>query len=129
MSERPVAAIDALTEPWWEATRHKRLMVQRCDACGKNQLYPRALCTACWSTSLRYVEASGRGVVLSFTVVHRAPHEFFDPPYAVALVRLDEGPVVVTNFVGADASCDQPVEVTWEPLSDGRNLPLFAPRK
>ena len=64
-------------------------------------------------------------------VEHRPPSPFDDDqPYAVALVDLDEGVRMVTNIVGCppmDVRAGMTVHVTWEPLSDGRHLPLFEP--
>lgn len=129
MSEpRPIADPDPVTQPWWDATREGRFLVQRCAACGHRQHYPRSICTACGGTDLTYDEASGRGTITSFTTVRRAPHPAFTPPYVVALVRLEEGPVLLTNIVGVapdDVRCDMPVRLTWEDLPDGRKLPLF----
>lgn len=122
--------VDADAVAWWDATRGRRLLIQRCDTCGHLQHYPRMLCVACGRTDLSFVEASGRGVVHSFTVVHRAPSAGFTPPYVVALVRLAEGPQLLTWIVEcapALVGCDMPVELRWEPLSDGRHLPVFAP--
>jgi hypothetical protein len=119
--------VDAVTQGWWDATRERRLVVQRCDACGHLQHYPRALCTACGGTTLGWQDVIGSGAIDSFTVVHRGLPGY-DAPYVVARVRLTEGPVLLTNLVGAPAdawSCDQPVRVAWQPLSDGRHLPLF----
>jgi hypothetical protein len=51
-------------------------------------------------------------------------------PYAVALVELDEGIRMLSNVVGCDpqsVKVGQPVRLTWESLSDGRNLPVFQP--
>jgi uncharacterized OB-fold protein len=51
-------------------------------------------------------------------------------PYAVALVDLEEGVRVLSNVVDCapdDVSVGLAVAVTWEPLDDGRNLPLFRP--
>ncbi len=126
----PVAEPDALTQPWWDATRDETLLVQRCRACGNHQHYPRALCTACHSTDLEYVTAAGRGEVYSYTVIHRAHHPAFTPPHVVALVRLAEGPVLLTNIVGCDPDgirCDMNVTITWQSLRDGRKLPQFTP--
>lgn len=126
MTERPVAPPDAATQEWWDATRERRLLVQRCQTCGHHQHYPRGICTSCHGTSLGYVEASGRGTIYSFSEVMRPPHPAFEPPYVVALVRLDEGPVVMGNIVGGgEPACDAAVVLAWEPLSDGRNLPQF----
>ena len=70
--------------------------------------------------------ASGRGIVESFTVIHRSPHPDFAVPYTVALVRLTEGPVLLSRLISiAGPTCDQDVEVDWWPLGDGRHLPVF----
>lgn len=126
-----VPPVTAGTQDWWDATRERRLTVQRCGACGGAQLYPRILCIACHATDLRLEDAAGTGQVLSFSVVHRSPDpERYRPPYTVGLVRLTEGPVMTTVLVGrdpADWRCDAPVRVAWELLEDGRNIPLFIP--
>nr|BFE78218.1 hypothetical protein GCM10020093_008190 [Planobispora longispora] len=104
------------------------LLLQRCGACRRAQHYPRALCAACGSTDLTWTESAGRGVVDSFTVVHRSPFPEPQAPYVVARVRLAEGPVLLTNLVGAapdDWRCDEPVRLTWRPVGDGRRLPVF----
>ena len=125
---RPIADPDAVTAPWWDGTREGRFLVQRCNACGHRQHYPRAICTACGGTDLTFDEASGRGRVYSHTTVRRAPHPAFEVPYVVSLVRLEEGPVLLTNIVGIEPDtvrCDMPVRLVWEDLPDGRKLPLF----
>ncbi len=128
---RPLPPQTPETEGWWEATRHRRLTVQRCRSCDHVQHYPRALCLSCRSTDLDLVDASGYGHVRSFSVVHRsADPEAFDAPYVVALVALEEGPTLTTNLVGADVdawTCDDAVEVDWLELDDGRHLPVFVP--
>jgi uncharacterized OB-fold protein len=51
-------------------------------------------------------------------------------PYAVALIELEEGVRMMSNVVGCpadDARAGMAVEVTWEALEDGRNLPQFEP--
>jgi uncharacterized OB-fold protein len=123
---RPIANEDATTKPWWDGTREEKLLVQRCNACAHHQHYPRGICTSCGGADLGFVESSGRATVYSYTVVHRAPHPAFAPPYVVALVRLEEGPLLLTNIAGTnDVRCDMPVRVAWEPLEDGRKLPVF----
>jgi uncharacterized OB-fold protein len=52
-------------------------------------------------------------------------------PYAVALVDLDEGVRIMGGLEGLDADAaatavGQRVTLTWEALSDGRQLPMFA---
>jgi len=120
--------VDDVTAPWWEATRGQTLLIQQCSACGHLQHYPRALCTACGATALGWMESPGVGVVDSFTVVHRGLPGYAEAPYVVARVRLAEGVVLLTNLVDVDQAalrCDQPAELRWRALSDGRHLPVF----
>ena len=123
-----VPGTDATLAPWWDATRSRRLVVQRCSACGQAQHYPRASCSHCGAgpDSLSFVDAAGTGTVESFTVVHRSPHPGFDVPYVVGLVRLVEGPVMLTRLVGDENwECDRAVSVEWWAVGDGRHLPVF----
>ena len=59
-----------------------------------------------------------------------APPSRAAQPYCVALVDLEEGVRMLTNVVGCppdEVHSGMAVTVTWEPLSDGRQLPLFEP--
>ena len=52
-------------------------------------------------------------------------------PYAVALVQLEEGVRLLTNVITPDPYAvlvGDAVTVAWEPLTDGRHLPVFVPR-
>jgi uncharacterized OB-fold protein len=125
--------ISNLTKPFWDATREKRLVLQYCRADGRPVHYPREACPHCLGTNLEWRPASGRGVVYAFTVNHvpgsATPEKPL--PYVVALVDLDEGVRMMTNIVGCepkDVKVGMPVEVQWEPLSDGRHLPVFGRR-
>jgi uncharacterized OB-fold protein len=125
--------LGAESGPFWEATREERLLVQWCSDCDRGVFYPRAVCPHCGGRSgLEWREASGRATVYAATVEHRpAPGGFSGgEPYCVALVDLHEGVRMMTNIVGcppADARSGMAVVVTWEPLTDGRKLPLFRP--
>ncbi|MEZ4863736.1 MAG: Zn-ribbon domain-containing OB-fold protein [Caldilineaceae bacterium] len=46
---------------------------------------------------------SGRGEVYSFSIMYNVPHGFEEQkPYAIALVRLDEGPMVTAQLTDVD---------------------------
>lgn len=119
--------VDESTAPWWAATRDRRLVAQHCSACGHWQHYPRPVCLRCGGPQPGFETVSGRGVVDTWTTVHRSP-DGREVPYAVARVRLDEGPVLLSVLVdaaGRDDLIDAPVGVDWFPLPDGRHLPVF----
>ena len=121
---------DTITEPFWAATRQRNLVIQRCDACGEHQHYPRALCTHCGATAerLAFVEVSGAATLESFTEIARSIRPDIEAPYTVALVRLAEGPVLMSHLVDApEPVCDMELQLDWRPIGDGRHLPIFRP--
>jgi uncharacterized protein len=127
---KPLPRIRDTTRPYWEGAREGRLLLQRCRSCRHAIHYPRAWCPACWATDLEWFEASGRGRVITFTVVHQAPFAAYtaDVPYVLAVVGLDEGPQMMANVVGVrpgEVRVDLPVEVTFEERANGVRVPQF----
>jgi uncharacterized protein len=82
-----------LVESFRAGLARGELLIQRCNACGGMQMYPRHRCIACQSNDLGYAKAEGKGVLLSYTVIRAVPPRGFesDLPYALGVVRLDEG--------------------------------------
>lgn len=101
---RPLPHPSALTRPFWDGARRGRLMVQRCHACSAHIFYPRYLCPVCGCPDLRWVDASGRATVFTYTVARRPTHPAFADrvPYVIAVVELEEGPKLTTNIVDVD---------------------------
>jgi uncharacterized OB-fold protein len=119
-------------EPFWRATRERRLDLPWCTSCDRAIWYPRPTCPDCLGTAIEWRTASGDGTVHAVSVQHRPAHPKLADrvPYAVALVELPEGVRMMSEVVDCppdDVVIGLPVRVTWEPMSDGRNLPLFAP--
>ena len=79
------------TQAFWDAAANGKFVIRRCDACGKVHWYPRPICPFCASPATRWVEASGRGTVYSYSVNRHA-----DPLYIIAYVTLAEGPTMLT---------------------------------
>jgi uncharacterized OB-fold protein len=100
-------------------------MVQRCDACGEHQFYPRPFCLHCNADVVRWVEAMGTGNVYSITTVHIQLLAELPPPYQVAVVELDEGPRLTTNIVGRECRIGDPVQVRWRERADLPPVPVF----
>jgi len=117
---------DEVSAPFWAATRERTLLVQFCPACTRFQHYPRAICTQCGGTALEWKEASGNATIDSWTLVTRAPSEGFEVPYYIIRARLEENVIMLSRFVGeSEPECDMSVALGWQPLSDGRHLPVF----
>ena len=131
--DKPLPHITALARPFWEGTREHELRLQRCRACGSFQFPPQVLCRSCLTEEQDWTPTSGRATVYSFVVQHRPATPAFvdDVPYVVAVVELDEGPLMLTNIVGCvpDAvKVGMPVEVTFVDATDEITLYPFRPR-
>jgi uncharacterized OB-fold protein len=126
----PVPIPSTVSEPFWEATRSRRLMMQRCGSCERFVWYPRFVCPHCGGFSLMWEELSGQGVVYAVSVHHRAalPALAGKVPYAVVLVDLHEGVRMMSNVFGPAPVVGDTVVLAWQSLEDGRNLPIFEPR-
>lgn len=86
-------------------------------------LHARAWCAA--GESVRWMPASGRGVVLSFTVTRRPYAPGFLVPLIHGLIELAEGPTLVCR-IGAMAPEDVAVGLQVETDFDTQGL-LFRP--
>lgn len=119
-------------EPFWEATKDKKLLIQWCTATDKGIHYPRQLSPYTLEDTLEWREASGKAEVYAVTVVHKPsmPPMMAKVPYAVALVDLEEGVRMMTEIVNCnpeEIKVGDKVQVTWEELPGGRHMPVFEP--
>lgn len=117
-------------QPFWDALREGRLVVQECASCGSLVHPPRPMCPECGSFEHTWREMSGRGEVYSYVVTHQAIHPAYNghTPHATVLVRLEEGPLLATNLVDVaydEITIGMPVVVAFVPLSEEVTLPLF----
>jgi uncharacterized OB-fold protein len=97
-----------LSSVWRESIHRYRLVSHVCGNCNTVYFPPRDICPKCHRDSIgkmREKELSGGGRIESFTVVHDVPPAFArQRPYVLALIRLDEGPVVTAQIVDCDPS-------------------------
>jgi uncharacterized OB-fold protein len=123
----PVPTPDS--EEFWSACNDGRLLLRECESCQHRFYYPRLACPRCAQRELRWIEASGRGVVYSHTTVFTSFYGSAweaDLPYTVLLVDLDEGPRMLSRLVGDDEElrAGAPVEVDFYEMGD-RRYPYF----
>jgi uncharacterized protein len=99
-----------------EIPRHWRLKQQRyalvgeiCPHCEVKIFPPRDVCPECGGEAKTEFAFSGQGEVYSYTIMKDAPAGFeANTPYTVALVKLQEGPVVTAQLTDMG---DQQVEI------------------
>ncbi|MER5184395.1 bifunctional MaoC family dehydratase N-terminal/OB-fold nucleic acid binding domain-containing protein [Streptomyces sp. NPDC002896] len=125
---RPRPVINRDNAGFWEGVSQRRLLVQRCRACGTLRFPWLPGCNACGGPEWDPVEASGEGRVFSYVVMHHPPFPAFDPPYAVGLIELAEGVRIVSNVVGMapdKVRIGMPVRLEFLRADDELELPVF----
>ena len=79
-------------EQFYKHLAQGKLMAGKCVKCGKIHLPPRPLCDNCFGQEFTWIEISGKGKLLTYTVIHVAPQQFQAlAPYAVGIVQLENG--------------------------------------
>jgi uncharacterized OB-fold protein len=79
-------------EQFYKFIAQGKLMAGKCTRCGKIHLPPRPLCDNCFSQEFTWTEISGKGKLITYTVIHIAPQQFQAlAPYAVGIVQLENG--------------------------------------
>lgn len=126
----PQPPVTELTRPFWEGGLVGELRLQRCTGCGHLRYPISAICPRCLSSQAAWKAVSGLGAVLSYTVFHNAYHDSWKDrlPYVVALIELDEGPVLVSNVIGitpAEVRVGMRVTAAFPHRSPSAALPQF----
>jgi len=126
---KPLPRLDTTNRPFWDGARQGKLLLQYCKACGDTRFPPSHVCPNCLSSDQDWKEASGKGKLESWVDMHRAYWDGFkgELPYRVCLVRLEEGPVMVSSLVDKtdNLRMGQPVRVVFDAVTDEVTLPKF----
>lgn len=112
-----------------EISRHWRLQQQRyglvgevCPHCEEKIFPPRDVCPNCSGEAKTPYTFTGKGQIYSFTTIYDAPEGYEGmTPYTVALVKLEEGPLVTAQLTDVDngqVEIGTPVEMVTRKLRE-----------
>jgi uncharacterized OB-fold protein len=105
---------------WRTRTQRYALVGEVCEGCGSKIFPPRDLCPDCEAPAKTPYTFSGLGEVYSYSTVHDAPEGYEENlPYTVALVKLQEGPLVTAQLADIEpeaVSIGMPVEMVTRKL-------------
>ena len=131
--QKPVPFVYDETRPFWDGTKKHELIIQKCNDCGKYQFYPRTQCSHCLSENIKWVKASGKGKLYSYTIAYRGSPVFSaNGPYNIAMIEIEEGvrmPSSIVECKNEDLKCDMKVEVVFKDDGPEYAIPYFKPVK
>ena len=111
-----------LARNWRLNDQRYRLEGNACANCGAKYFPPRAVCNNCRGTDFTLFQFSGRGELYSFTTMREAPSGYEgNLPYVVAMVKLDEGPMIeaqLTDVNSDELKIGQCVEMVTRKLRE-----------
>lgn len=107
---------------WRLQNQRYRLVGEVCDHCGAHLFPPRDVCPECSRPASTPYTFSGRGEVYSYSTIYQAPAGFEEfVPYTVALVKLEEGPMITAQLTDVDVDqveIGMPVEMVTRRMQE-----------
>ena len=91
---------------WREIPQRYNLIGNQCGVCNRVYFPPRESCPYCRRKSMdkmENVKLSGKGKIVTYTIIHVAPEQFEgQAPYPIAVIQLDEEPRITAQIVDCD---------------------------
>jgi hypothetical protein len=88
---------------WREIPQRYRLEAAKCRKCGYIAYPPRLVCPKCRHREFEKLVLSGKGKLLTYTVIHVAPPAFLnETPYVVGIIETDEGLRLTVGIADVD---------------------------
>lgn len=130
--EKIIPDVTPATRPFFEAAKRREIRIPQCSACGHRWFPIAVTCPRCLSDQHEWVQLSGRGIVKTWAIYHRAFHPGWakDVPYNVTQVNLEGGPNILSNIVdikNEDLREGLPVEAVFEDITPEITLIKFRP--
>ncbi len=128
--QKPLPVMAGITKEFYENCARGELCFQRCSGCNKLRHTPTPRCANCGSWEWEWSRSTGRGKVVTWTIVRRPMHPDFaeDVPYAPAVIELDDGVRMVSWVIDCppeELSAGMRVEVAFDDVTDEVTLPKF----
>lgn len=134
IAKKPIPVMTDLTQPFWDAAREDRFVLQRCQSCHTVNFYPKPWCIECGSRDLQWEGASKLGTVYSYTVSRMIAMNYpgweSELPLVMCLIDLDDG----VRMYGQVTECEldavtigMRVQAYFVDLNEDIKVPKFRP--
>ena len=111
-----------------ENLKKKELIGIKC-ICGSISVYPNFYCRKCGNTNFEKVKFSGKGTLITYTILHAVSSRFKEnAPLVIGLVELEEGGRISVQLEASEdeLSLGKKLEAIFQEC-DGRILLKFKP--
>jgi uncharacterized OB-fold protein len=127
---KPLPTLGGLASEYWASACEEHLKIQRCGKCRWWRFPPAECCPHCLSFDSEWTPIVGTGVIWTRIFMHQKYFDGFaeDIPYNVVWVKLDEGPMMTANIVGArheDILVGAPVQLIYDHVTEYVTIPRF----
>jgi uncharacterized protein len=116
-------------EQFYKFLSQEKLMAGKCQKCGKIHLPPRPLCDNCYSQEFTWTEVSGKGKLLTYTIIHFAPPQFQAlAPYTVGIVQLENNlrlPGMISSVTEGNLKIGMELTIDFKACSTGQSWPQW----
>ncbi len=128
----PGILVDGDNKDYYRGWLERRLVLNRCEDCGRWHHPPKPVCPECWSDRVRPTPVSGRGTVHLLVWLRQGPPADgvdYSMPHPVVTVELEEQAALRFTSTVVDTTMDEleigdPVELTWVERN-GAPFPAF----
>ena len=125
----PARVLGLYDLPFWKYLNEDgEFRLQCCRECGAFRYPPGPVCHECLSPDHEWKQVSGKGEILSLIVFHKQYLPEYPAPYNVIAVRLEEGPILISNLaedVPQQSPIGRSVRLSLARMDDGVTLPRF----
>jgi uncharacterized OB-fold protein len=124
----PTLTADDASAAFFAAAGNDQLVVKKCPSCRAWAAPSTDSCPDCHSDHLEWHRASGKGELVTWTVIHNAPHPAFadDMPIVSAIVQLVEGPWLNLRLLGSRSGLrvGAKIDIGFAHPADGASYPV-----
>jgi uncharacterized protein len=118
---KSIRVLGLYDKPMWESIANRRWALQYCPQSDSFRYPPSPVCPDSLSMECEWRPIKGTGEIVSWVVFHRTYFDDHPAPYNTVAVRLDEGPIVISNLIGEEPEgswIGRRVEVVYEDHAD-----------
>ena len=99
---------ESIVRKFYDGLAKGKFYGQKCRKCGSWNFPPKGSCKKCGSFDLELKEVSGKGKLIQYSVGGLPAKKFVDyAPYAYGLIKLEEGPIFLTQVKGVSIKLDE----------------------